>query len=118
MIYVTKPIGPNSPAMETEFATGHKSSRSVEKNAKNRMFISETVIFWWFFKVFNSESADFEKNAFKDFIMFEDQTTLKNDFFRHLTYTKLSSREPATWSYKSRSLQNAQFILQSQRKCD
>ena len=51
-----------------------------KKNAKNRMFISETVIFLWFFKVFNSESADFEKNAFKDFIIFEDQTTLKNIF--------------------------------------
>ena len=74
-------MGPNSPFMEMELAIGHKSSRNAEKNAKNRMFISETVIFWWFFKVFNSESADFEKNAFKDFIIFEDQTTLKDNFF-------------------------------------
>ena len=111
-------MGPYALFKEIELAIGHKSSRNAGKNAKNRMFISETVIFWWFFKVLNSERADFEKNAFKDFIIFEDQTTLKNSFLRHLTYTKLSSREPATWSYKSRSLQNAQFILQSQRKCD
>ena len=45
--YVTKPgkMGPNSPFMEMELAIGHKSSRNAEKNAKNRIFISKTVIF-------------------------------------------------------------------------
>ena len=80
---MTKPgkMGPNSPFMEMELAIGHKSSRNAAKNAKNRIFISETVIFFKYFNDFYSERANFEKNAVKDSIMFEDQSTLKKTFF-------------------------------------
>ena len=51
---MTKPgkMGPNSPFMEMELAIGHKSSRNAEKNAKNRIFISKTVIFYNILTIF------------------------------------------------------------------
>ena len=45
--YVSKPrkMGPISPFVEIKLAIGHKSSRNAENNAKNKKFISKTVIF-------------------------------------------------------------------------
>ena len=50
-IYVSKSgkMGPNALFMKIELAIGHKSSRNAEKNAKNRIFISKTVIFFIIF---------------------------------------------------------------------